>query len=172
MTGVTHPMRLARPARALLVAATLSGCSGSRDVVPPSNDVITNAPSPKSGAPGDYEYVARRPGAVVGLAEARGIPMPVAQAAVDHIADALASCAAERARAGDKAGGAARLVAHIDGNGVVGDASLRVDPGSGSAASAVLCFVAPAKNLVFPPVDAGQRGFAIEALWGPRSNGP
>jgi hypothetical protein len=159
--------------RALLVAiAGVAGCGGGRDVVPPSNDVIANAPMQVARSPGGYEYVARRPGAVVGLAEARGIPDAVAHAAVDRIADALASCAAERARAGDP-GGAARLVAHVDGNGVVGAASLRIDPGAGPAAGAVLCFVAPVKNLVFSPTDAGgERGLALEALWGRGANGP
>ena len=40
----------------------------------------------------------------------------------------------------------------------------------------VLCFVAPAKNLVFPPAlapaGAAPRGSAIEALWGPGANEP
>jgi hypothetical protein len=159
--------------RALLVAmASLAGCGGGRDVVPPSNDVIANGPPSAARTPGGYEYVARRPGAVVALAEARGIPDGIVRAAVNQVADALASCAAERARAGDD-GGAARLVAHVDRNGVVGAASLRLDPGAGPAASAVLCFVAPVKSLVFSPIDAGnERGFALEALWGRSANGP
>jgi hypothetical protein len=166
-------LREARVKHAWLVAVVaLAGCGGGRDVVPPSNDVISNEPTPGPRTAGSYQYVARRPGAVVGLAEARGIPDAVARAAVDHVADALASCAAERARGGDP-GGAARLVAHVDGNGVVGAASLRLDPGAGPAASAVLCFVAPVKSLVFSPIDAGgERGLALEALWGRGANGP
>ena len=160
--------------RAWVVAvAAVAGCGGGRDVVPPSNDVVSNDAVTPAHTPSGYEYVARRPGAVVGLAEARGIPEGIARLAVDHVADALASCAAERARAGDNAGGAARLVAHVDGNGIVSGASLRLDPGGGAAANAVLCFVAPAKNLVFPPIDAGgERGIALEALWGRGANGP
>jgi hypothetical protein len=160
----------------LASAAACSG-SGARDVVPPSRDVVTSADAPRrpSDPNAAYEYVARRPGAVVALAEARGLPAELARAAIDHVADALASCAEQRRRAGVPADGAARIIAQIEPTGIVGAASLRVDPGrpgQGAAESAVLCFAAPVKALVFDPVDAHAagattaRGLAIEALWG------
>jgi hypothetical protein len=113
-----------------------------------------------------YDYVARRPLAVVALAEARGIDPAVARLAVDRLADALDACATDRSRSGAP-DGAARVVAQIDPNGTIAGTSLRVDPGSGVAESAALCLVAPLRMLTFPPVDAGgTRGIAVEALWG------
>ncbi len=149
------------------LATCASPGDGGRDVVPPSSDVVVDASTP-SRSTEEYEYVARRPGAVVALAEARGIAPGVAQEVVDHLADSLATCGAEH---GSRQG-AARLVAQIDDNGAVTAANVRVDPGAGVAESAVLCLAAPAKVLVFPPSDAGARGFAIEALWGLVPSGP
>jgi hypothetical protein len=125
---------------------------------------VTEATDPDRGA--GYDYVARRPLAVVALAEARGVDPAVARAAIDRLADALDTCATEEGRKGTLASGAARVVAQISPEGVVQQTSLRVDPGSGVLQNAVLCLVAPTKMLVFPPVDAGARGLAIEALWG------
>jgi hypothetical protein len=131
--------------------------------VPESHDVVvTNA------APGEqgYEYVARRPLAVVALAEARGLDATVARAAIDNLADALDTCATEEGRRGTLVSGAARVVAQIGGDGRVAGTTVRFDPGPGVAQNAVVCLVAPAKQLVFPASDGGARGMAIEALWG------
>ncbi|MGA7118813.1 MAG: hypothetical protein WBY94_01885 [Polyangiaceae bacterium] len=141
-----------------------SCAGGGRDVIPESRDVRVIDASAESN--GGYEYVARRPLALVALAEARGIDPAVARQAVDHLADALDACATEQGRNGPPVQGAARLVASIEPDGNIGAPNVRVDPGPGVAESAVVCLVAPARLLMFPPVDAGLRGIAIEALWG------
>lgn len=133
-------------------------------MVPESHDVrVIDANAESTGG---YEYVARRPLALVALAEARGIDPALARQAIDHLADALDACATEQGRKGIPIDGAARLVAPIEPSGGVGSPNLRVDPGAGVAESAIVCLVAPARLLMFPPVDAGVRGIAIEALWG------
>lgn len=141
------------------------GGDSRRDVVPPSRDVIADAAASTETQEG-YEYVARRPLAVVALAEARGIDPGVARAAINHLADALDACATEQVRAGARAEGAARIVAQIDDGGSVSATKVRVDPGAGNAQSVLRCLVAPTKLLTFPLGDAGARGIAIEALWG------
>jgi hypothetical protein len=151
------------------------GSGGARDTVPESHDVRVPYPSAQAaaagGAPG-YEYVARRPLALVALAEARGIAPEVAREAVDRLADALDACATEavqaaaRGKSGAHTEGAARVVAPVEESGRVGAPSVRIDPGEGVAESAIVCLVAPVRLLVFPPVEAGARGIAVEALWG------
>jgi hypothetical protein len=121
-----------------------------------------------AGATGSqqYDYIAKRPLAVVALAEARGIDPLVARAAIDRLADALDTCATAEGRKGALADGAARVVAQIDADGSIAGTSLRVDPGAGVTENAVVCLVAPLRMLTFPAVDGGARGLAIEALWG------
>jgi len=148
--------------------ATLASCAGAndggRDVVPVSRDVVGGAATAQS--PEGYDYVARRPLAIVGLAEGRGLDASIARAAVDHLADRLDACITEEARRGGPVEGAARVVAQIDATGAVAATQIRIDPGHGGAPSAVLCLVAPMKLLTFPPADHDGRGIAIEALWG------
>jgi hypothetical protein len=132
--------------------------------VPTSRDVVVDAGGPRSGE--GYEYVARRPLAVVALAEARGLEVEAGRLAVDRLADALDACVTEQGRQGALVEGAARAVAQIDGTGTVAGTSLRIEPGPGVAQSAALCLIAPLKLLTFPPADATARGMAIEALWG------
>ena len=135
-------------------------------MVPESHDVrVLDAGSATEGAQG-YEYVARRPLALVALAEARGLAPDVAREAIDRLADALDACATDQGRKGSRIDGAARVVAPIAESGSVGVPSVRLDPGPGVAESAVVCLVAPVRLLTFPPVEAGARGIAIEALWG------
>lgn len=145
---------------------SLAGCAGGSgsDVVGPSHDVVQNGTA--SRAPDGYEYVAKRPLAVVGLAEARGVPLDVARIAVDRVADALDICTTEQGRSGTVPRGAARVIAQISASGAVEATSLRLDPGVGVPAAALLCLVAPTRSLTFPAIDAGTRGLAIEALWG------
>jgi hypothetical protein len=161
--------------RSLAMGALLAGgacalaCGGmaGRDVVPESVDVrVTDASAPAPPAERGYEYVARRPMALVALAESRGISQDVAREAVDRLADALDACATEQGRKGHPVDGAARIVAPIEQDGTVGPPSLRVDPAPGVAQSAVICLAAPVRLLTFPSADAGTRGLAIEALWG------
>lgn len=150
----------------LLLLRLLCACAGGEghDAVPESHDVVVTNAGP-AGEQG-YDYVARRPLAVVALAEARGLDPVVARAAIDHLADALDTCATEEGRKGTLVNGAARVVAQIDGDGRVAGTSVRIDPGLGVAQNAVVCLVAPTKMLAFPAADAGARGIAIEAIWG------
>ncbi len=154
-----------------VAAVALTGCAsaggGGRDVVPESHDVQVADAGPGGSSQG-YDYVAKRPLAIVGLAEARGIDPNVARAAVDRIADALDACAKEQGRRGTLTTGAARVVAQIDERGIVSGTNVKIDPGPGVVTTAVACFVAPTKMLVFPPVEAGatERGIAVEALGG------
>jgi hypothetical protein len=134
-------------------------------VVQESRDVIADGGAPNANAEG-YDYVARRPLAVVALAEARGIDPAVARAAIDHLADRLDSCVTEQGRTGTPVDGAARVIARVDAGGAVSGTQVRIDPGASGAASAVLCLVAPMKLLTFPPGDTDNRGLAIEAIWG------
>ncbi len=164
--------RAARARRALRAVAGLaavvvaSACSGGgRDVVTPSTDVVGGANA--STATAGYDYVARRPHAVVGLAESRGVDPPIARAAVDRLADAAEQCVTDAQRRGAPVDGAARVVAQVDASGAVVSATIRVDPKAGAAASGVLCFLAPARLLVFPATsDRAERGFAVEGIWG------
>jgi hypothetical protein len=161
---------------AVAVAVALTGCAsaggGGRDVVPESHDVQVADAGPPGSSQG-YDYVAKRPQAIVALAEARGIDRDVARAAVDRVADALDACAAEQGRRGMLTKGAARVVAQIDERGLVAGTNVKIDPGPGGVTTAVACFVAPMKMLVFPPIDAGTtpRGIAVEALWGQAPGG-
>lgn len=147
------------------VAAVLAACAASNgEAVPESRDVRVAGTDTKTQG---YEYVARRPLGVVALAEARGIDSDVAHAAVDRLADALDACATDEGRKGTLADGAARLIAQVDASGAIAAARItRIDPGDAVARNAVVCLLAPVKMLSFPPVDAGTRGFAVEALWG------
>jgi hypothetical protein len=158
---VTTPVVLA----ATLVSFVLLGCGGGSDVIPASKDVIASTPAPAQGAQG-YEYVARRPLAVVALAEARGLESVTARAAVERLADRLDACITEASRSGGPVEGAARVIAQIDATGAVAATQVRIDPGSGGASNAVVCLVAPMKLLTFPPATADGRGIAIEAIWG------
>lgn len=146
----------------------LTHCSSAtQDVVPSSRDVVVDGgPLPRSSE--GYEYVARTAIGVVALAEARGVEPAVARAAVDRLADALSLCTAKRREEGTLVAGAARLVARIADDGRIAATQLKIDPGlgPGAAEEGVLCLLAPAKMLVFPALDAGVRGFAIEAIWG------
>jgi hypothetical protein len=131
-----------------------------------SHDVQVAGGGPGPGDSQGYEYVARRPLAVVALAEARGIDLPVAKAAIDRLADQFDACATEEGRRGTLVEGAARVIAQVDGQGNVTGTSLRVGTGAGVVENAVVCLVAPVKLLAFGPADAGARGMAVEAIWG------
>jgi hypothetical protein len=153
--------------------AALAGCSGEgpRDAIAPSSDVVVDAGAPTRSRTG-YEYVARRPLAAVALAEARGLPLADARAAMDRLADGLDACVMQEAHGGPPPGGAARVIAQVRGDGAVEGVSVRVDPGSRPAVVALVCLVAPVKLLSFPASDGAARGLAIEALWGAVSPAP
>src|SRR5207253_10076632 len=75
------------PGAALLLAASAACGANTRDVVPESHDTVVT-PERSARPTGEYEYVAKRPLAVVALAEARGVPADAAQAAIDRPAGA------------------------------------------------------------------------------------
>jgi hypothetical protein len=167
MKGAARTRRASR-VLAGVAAVVASACSGGgRDVVTPSTDVVGGANASTATATSGYDYVARRPHAVVGLAESRGVDPPIARAAVDRLADAAEQCVTDAQRRGAPVDGAARVVAQVDASGAVASATIRVDPRAGAAASGVLCFLAPARLLVFPATsDRADRGFAVEGIWG------
>jgi hypothetical protein len=167
--------RVSAWAPSLAVLGLACGSAGGprgRDTVPESRDVRVADPGGPVEATAGYAYVARRPLALVALAEARGIAPDIAREAVDRLADALDTCASvgtaatDRGRSGGRTEGAARVVAPVEEDGTVGAPSVRIDPGEGVVESAIMCLVAPVRLLRFPPVDAGARGIAVEALWG------
>jgi hypothetical protein len=148
-----------------------ASCGGTRDVIPETRAVQQTAPAPSGEG---YAHVARRPLAVVGLAEARGMSDDVAFRVVDHLADALDSCATDLGRQGKLVDGAARVVAMIGADGAVSGLNVKLAPGAAVAANALLCLVTPLKLTTFDPVastgdgEGKPRGLAIEATWGPR----
>jgi hypothetical protein len=153
------------PVLALALAFTAACGGGGRDVVQESRDVVADGGT-SGQAPEGYEYVARRPLAVVALAEGRGLDPATAHAAIEHLADRLDACVTDQGHAGAPVDGAARVVARIDATGNVAATQVRIDPGASGASSAVLCLVAPLKLLTFPPGEGDNRGLAIEAIWG------
>ena len=157
-------------AAAIVLLASLSCGGAHRDSVSDSHDVTVQGAAQASAGGGHdegYEYVARRPLAVVALAEARGLDAAAARVAIDRLADRLEACVTDQGRGGTLPHGAARVVAELDADGKVAAATLRADSGPGVATTAVLCLAGPTRLLTFDPGAAQGRGFAIEALWGP-----
>ena len=150
------------------LARALVACSGATTTAKPPDDNagdirVVDAGSGKSDS---YAYVTERPLAIVGLAEARGMSDELAKRVADVIADRLDVCATEQASANKLVDGAVRVVAIVDKGGVVAGTSVKVDP-EAATGNALLCVVAPIKQLTFPPTtSASQRGFAVEAMWG------
>jgi hypothetical protein len=144
-------------------------CAAPRDVVPESRDVTAAPPAAAAG----YEYVARRPLGVVGVAESRGLAPEVVKAVADRIANVVDICATNLAREGRLVPAAGRIAAHIDRDGTPVGLSITVTPGPGPTANALLCFVSPFRLVRFPAadVDPADRGLALEATWGPPGMG-
>jgi hypothetical protein len=158
-----------------LLAAGLGCNGGPKDATEHTTDVkVTDAGDPASGT---YGYVARRPRAVVALAEARGFDDSTSRAAVDRLASALSTCAADLAKQGKLVDGAARVVIPVDDGGIVGAPQVEFAPGAAVAANGLLCVVAPVRMLTFPPApsDAGanapRRAIALELAWGEELGG-
>jgi hypothetical protein len=155
----------------LVASAALMACGAGGDADRPEapdgvGDIRVYDAGPQR-APGSYDFVAQRPYAIVGLAEARGLSKDVANATVDTIADTLDGCAKRLDAAGKLTSGAARVVAIIDKGGAVAGLKPTFSAGGGVEANAILCLVAPIKQLTFAPTsDDAQRGIAIEATWG------
>ncbi len=154
-----------------LAASLLSTCAGpSRDVVPETREVhvvptaITHTPAPEG-----YVYVAKRKHGLIALAEARGLSDDVAREAVNHLADELEACTTRLLAEGKLAPeGAGRVVAQIGPDGPVTGLNVKAAPGASIAANLLVCVVSPLRLTTFPAAegDAGQRGIAIEAVWG------
>jgi hypothetical protein len=140
-------------------------CPAPRDVIPESHDVQGTGPATTTAG---YEYVARRPLAVIAIAESRGLPREVVTGIADRLANALDACATELASHGRLVPAAARIAAHIDRDGAPTGLALTLTPGPGPTANALVCFVSPFKLLHFPAADAdpSARGLAVEAAWG------
>jgi hypothetical protein len=149
------------------VALIACGAGGDHVEAPDGAGDIRVYDAGAQRAPGSYDYVAQRTLAVVGLAEARGLPKDIANATVDTIADALDGCAKRLDGQGKLASGAARVVAIIDKGGFIAGLKPTFSAGGPVEANAILCLVAPMKQLTFAPTsDDAQRGIAIEATWG------
>jgi hypothetical protein len=145
-------------------------CSGGRDFIPETHEVHEVSGAPRD--PGGYEYIAKRPLGVVGLAEARGMDPAITARVVDRLADALEACAEDLARSDKLVNGAARIAAEVSPAGTPVGLALKVAPGAGVTANALLCFITPFKLTTFPavPAEAPARGLAVEATWGPRAS--
>lgn len=154
--------------RAPLAWLALVACSpgGAVDVADRSHDVVRPAGSdtPSEG----YEYVVKKPHAVLALAEARGVERENARRASERLADALEACLAKLEQQRPLTPGAVRIVAPIDVGGAVGQPLVRVSSGGDAATVALLCVVAPLRMQLFPAgIDAGSRGMAFEIAWPP-----
>jgi hypothetical protein len=171
-----------------LVAVLAGGCASGKDVVPETRDVhadTTAGGGPgagagagggagagtagSGGAAGGYDYVARRPRAIVALAEGRGLSREVAVMATDRVADQMETCSEDLLHKGQLVRGAARVVVKIAPDGTLSGMAVKTSPGTAVAANAILCFIAPVKALTFPPESAAapDRGIAFEATWDP-----
>lgn len=186
MRSVRSPLLRAplTPLHSLLILS-LTGCPEPKDPsevepAPESHVVVGSGQGvpAASGSPkptGDYLYIAKRPQAIVGLADERGLGAPVAKAATDKIADTLDVCETTQS-AGAPGGapyhGAARVAIFLAEDGTVADTRLTLDDTNDPAqlAIALRCLEAPIKLMTFPAgpkdVDGKRRGFAVEATWG------
>lgn len=155
-------------------APLLSACAQSMDVVPVQGPsvagpmVASSATAPTKKAPLEgYVHVARREHVSIGLAEAREVDPEEANRIVDRLAERFEACAVKLEAEGQLASGAGRLVVLLDEKGHVTATDAKLTPGSEVAGSALLCLLAPARALVYPPGKGARRGFAVEAVWEP-----
>jgi hypothetical protein len=150
--------------RRALVLVALAACSpGPRDVAVDSPHVVPSDAGATQAPTETYVYIAKRPHATIGLAEARSMTDAEARALVDRIADDLETCAQRLDTQGALVEGAARIVAVADANGTPG-VNVKLAPGGAVAQNALMCLVAPVRSIPFPK----GAGLAIEATWGPR----
>lgn len=137
------------------------------NVVPETREVRTDAGAAVEG----YVHVAKRARVTVALAEARGVATEVGVAMTESLAARFDECAAALDRDGQLVSGAARLVVVAGDGGRAEGFNVRLAPGGAVAQNALRCLMPPAKLLVFPDGDGGQRGIAIECTWGPPAAG-
>lgn len=160
----------------LALLAPLAGGAACNGGPKDATEHTTDIKVADAGEPASYGYVARRPRAVVGLAEARGFDDSTSRATIDRLANALSACAADLAKQGKLVEGAARLLVPVDDGGIVGTPQVVFAPGPAVAANGLLCVIAPVRMLTFPPLagdggsvrsaGAGTRAMAIEVAWG------
>ena len=162
-------MRRTGAALAAVLGAAALSCAPSRDVAEPRTTTTQAGPGPSTGA--GYTHVARRPLVTVAIGEVVGIPEEPGRAALEALADAFEGCAEDLARQQKLVSGAARIVAKVSREGAVETVALTVSPGDAVKANALLCFVAPAKLLVFPASAQREvdRVLLVEAVWAPEA---
>jgi hypothetical protein len=151
-----------------LVALAFVACapSGPRDVTEQRRDVTTT-----KGQDG-YEYVVKTPHGVLAIAESRGVKKDDAKQAADRLAKAFDKCLGELEQKAPLKPGAARIIVPVDDGGLVGEPQVSSvsDASPETKVTIVLCLIAPAKMMAFPPPgpaspEAGTRGMAVEATW-------
>jgi hypothetical protein len=163
-----------------VAVAFATGCGPALDVGPQDPTVAASTPSvtpasasasiaanPKQTPIDGYVYVARREHVSIGLAEAREIHPEDAKRLIDQLTDRFEACAVKLEGQGLFASGAGRLVVLIDERGHVIGTDAKLAPGSDVAGAALLCLLAPARALGYPPGKGSRRGFAVEAKWEP-----
>ncbi len=170
-------MRLRVSGFVLLLASPALACSEPRDVVSPSVNTAPRAgssananASPDAATPSNtsregYVYVARRLHVTVGLAEAREMDPTEANRVIDSLAESFETCAAKLDAEKKLGPGAGRLIVLVDEKGHVTATDAKLAPGSEVAEAALLCLVAPARALAYPPGKGTRRGMAVEAMW-------
>lgn len=136
-----------------------------QDVVPDTHEVRADAGAP---SPEGYVHVVKKPHVTMALAEARGIGDEAGAAITEALAARFEECAAKLQAEGQLVEGAARLVAVAGPTGRAEGFNLKLAPGGPVAQNALLCLMPPAKLVVFPDSDGGQRGVAIECTWAPK----
>lgn len=160
-------------------AAFALGCEPSIDVPPgtvPRPTPSARAPDGQERKSADagasmkpaldgYVHVARRARVAIGLAEAREIDPRDADEVVERLADRFEACAQKLETEGSLTPGAGRLVVLLDERGHVTATDAKLSPGSDVAGAALLCLLAPARALAYPPGKGSRRGFAVEAVW-------
>jgi hypothetical protein len=136
------------------------------NVVPETHEVRTDAgPDPGGG----YVHIARKPHVTIALAEARGISEESGVAMTEKLAAQFEECAVMLQKDGQLVDGAARVVIVAGEGGRAEGFNVKLAPGGPVAQNALRCLMPPAKLLVFPDGDGGQRGIAVEATWGPKT---
>jgi len=128
-----------------------------------------------------YVYVARRPLAIVALAESRELETALAIRVVDQLADVADTCLTNLGREGQLGAGALRIVLEWNDDGSLAGINRTFSPEKGALATGLLCVVHPAQTLVLAPLSAEEkrsratrpmaeaarkRAMAIESTWG------
>lgn len=119
-------------------------------------------PQPANEQGGDYEWIARRGGVTLAVAESRGVDRERVAAVGMNLLVAFERCASERR---SPPSGAMRVVLGLDPSGHV--TGFNLTAADAARVLTLVCFVAPAKTLSFGAVENTVRapGVAFEAVW-------